>query len=318
VKRVLVTGGCGYIGSHMVHTLLHAGYQITVLDDLSNGHEDVLPSAVRFVRSSLHDARALQEALHGVDAVFHFAGSIQVAESVRDPAKYYRNNVDASLQLFDSMQRVGVRRLIFSSTAAVYGSGDGPKESLASGTSLDEHATIDPASPYGETKWAIERALRHFPFESVSLRYFNAAGAAFGLHERHEPETHLIPLALGAARGQRPPLPVYGTDYATPDGTCVRDYVHVKDLCQAHLAANERLGRLPRRAYNLGGGVGSSVREVLDAVASVVGKPVPHTLEPRRPGDPPSLVANIAKAQEDLGFAPIHSSLREIVTDASQ
>jgi UDP-glucose 4-epimerase len=310
MTRVLVTGGCGFIGSHMVRTLVQAGHTVTVIDDLSNGHEDTLPTGVRFVRGSLLDPACMKEALTEVDTVYHFAGSIQVAESVLQPAAYYRNNVSASIALFDAMVAQGVRKLIFSSTAAVYAPLQVP-------VALREDALVDPASPYGETKLAIERALSHFPLQSVSLRYFNAAGAAFGLRERHAPETHLIPLAIAAARGTCTALSVYGADYDTPDGTCIRDYVHVLDLCNAHLAAHQRLDSLRQHSvYNLGGGVGTSVREVLGAVEVALGKSVPHTIAARRAGDVPALVADITRARADLHFTPVHSSIAQIVNDA--
>jgi UDP-glucose 4-epimerase len=309
MTRVLVTGGCGFIGSHMVRMLVEAGHAVTVIDDLSNGHQDTLPPGVRFVRGSILEAAQLSEALHDVGTVYHFAGSIQVAESVRAPAAYHRNNVEASVALFEAMKKTHVGRLIFSSTAAVYAPN---RDALG----LSEDAATGPASPYGETKLAVERALSDFPFQAVSLRYFNAAGAAFGLRERHEPETHLIPLAIAAARGTGAPLSLFGTDYDTPDGTCIRDYVHVLDLCSAHLAAHRRLGSLPHRAYNLGGGVGTSVREVLHAVETALGKRVPHSTAARREGDVPVLVADIARARADLAFDPTHSSIGQIVQDA--
>lgn len=312
MTRVLVTGGCGYIGSHMVRTLLAAGHAVTVLDDLSGGHASTLPSQATFVKASLFDRVAVDQALTDVDAVYHFAGSIQVGESTRNPTKYYENNVVGSLALVRAMTERGVRKMIFSSTAAVYASSD---------TLIAEEAALAPESPYGDSKLAFERALPHFArahgLEFVVLRYFNAAGAGFGLREDHEPETHLIPLAIRAARSQNEPLTVFGTDYNTEDGSCVRDYVHVRDLCDAHLVAHRRLGTLPHRVYNLGGGQGTSVYEVLRAVEGAIGSPVPTVMGARRQGDVARLVADIARAQRDLEFTPKRSSIVEIVRDAA-
>jgi UDP-glucose 4-epimerase len=316
-SRVLVTGGAGYIGSHMVRTLLNEGYEVVAFDDLSNGTRSAVPSEATFVHASIADERIMQESLRGVSAVFHFAGSIQVGESTKNPSLYYQNNVSCSLSLLQSIAVAGVKALIVSSTAAVYASSNAP---------LKEDDRLAPESPYGETKATVERALPFFRaahgIESVCLRYFNAAGAEplWQLSENHEPETHLIPLAIDAARGKRPSLTVFGHDYPTPDGTCVRDYVHVRDLCDAHLLALNglRAKSLQHAVYNLGGGTGTSVKEVLTAVESVLGISVPFTFGKRRDGDAASLVASIARARTDLSFSPTRSSIERLVRDAAQ
>jgi UDP-glucose 4-epimerase len=316
-RRVLVTGGAGYIGSHMVRTLIQEGYEVIAFDDLSNGTRSSVAPEAHFVHASIADECVMQEALRDVSAVFHFAGSIQVGESTRNPSLYYHNNVSCTLSLLQSIALAGVKALIVSSTAAVYASSNAP---------LKEDDRLAPESPYGETKATVERALPYFRaahgIESVCLRYFNAAGAEplWQLSENHEPETHLVPLAIDAARGKRPPLTVFGNDYPTPDGTCVRDYVHVRDLCDAHLVALQKLraNGLPHAAYNLGGGQGTSVKEVLAAVETVLGTPVPFTQGKRRDGDAASLVASIERARTDLGFSPTRSSIERLVRDAAE
>ena len=314
--RILVAGGAGYIGSHMTKLLLEAGYATTVLDNLSNGHRDAVRGG-DFVRGDLDDAALLERvfAAGRFDAVMHFASCIQVGESVTDPAKYYRNNVANTTNLLDAMMRHGVSRLIFSSTAAVFGEPREPR--------LTEDSPTAPASPYGRSKLMVEQILadydRAYGLRHSALRYFNAAGADPDgtLGERHEPETHLIPLALQAAVGRRGALQVFGDDYDTPDGTCVRDYVHVADLCRAHLLALERLADGgASRAYNLGNGDGYSVREVLETVREVTGRPVPLRSAPRREGDPARLVADAARARRELGWRPEFAALDAIVGHA--
>lgn len=312
--RLVVTGGCGYIGSHMVRVLGAAGADVTVVDDLRAGDESTIPPGVRLVRSDVASpdvARLLER--ERPDAVLHFAGLIQVGESMRDPRAYYRENLVGGLRLLEACLDAGVPRVVLSSTAAVYGA---PVR-----TPIDEAHPLEPLSPYGETKLALERALASFGrahgLAWTALRYFNAAGAAFGLTERHAPETHLVPLVIDAALGRTGPLTILGDDWPTPDGTCVRDYVHVVDLAEAHLRALEHLARGGASlALNLGTGRGSSVREVVRAVERVSGRTVPTRVGPRRPGDPAILVASPARAEEVLAWRATRSSLEQIVRDA--
>jgi UDP-glucose-4-epimerase GalE len=311
--KVAVTGGAGYIGSHAVRELVRAGHAVTVLDDLSHGHRAAVDPAARLVEGDLGDARALEAALSGADAVVHFAGLLSVEDSVRDPASYYRTNVVKGLALLEAMTRSGVPRIVFSSTCATYGN---PVR-----VPMDEEHPQRPINPYGATKLAFERALADHAQaggpRAVALRYFNAAGCHpdGGLGEDHRPEIHLVPRAVAAALGTAPPLRVNGDDYDTPDGTCVRDYIHVQDLARAHVAALGESGQ-PFRAYNLGTGRGHSVRAVLDAVGRVVGRPVPSEAGPRRPGDPPALVAAPDRARRELGFAAQWTDLDAIVETA--
>lgn len=313
---ILVTGGAGYIGSHMVHALLEVGERVAVIDNLSSGHAEVVPRGAQLIVADVRDRESVMRVLtgEGVRAIFHFASRIQVGESVEKPRLYYEDNLEAAIRLAACALEAGVKSFVLSSTAAVYGN---PVR-----TPLDEDHPTQPVNPYGETKLAIERMLaaysRAYGLRAVMLRYFNAAGAHFeaGLGERHEPESHLVPLAIGAALGQRPPLTVYGTDWDTPDGTCVRDYIHVRDLCAAHLAALRWLeAGHAGGAFNLGTGSGHSVAEVLRVVGDVCGKPVPVTPGARRAGDPPVLVASSEKARRTLGWEPVRS-LREMVHDA--
>ena len=313
----LVVGGAGFVGSHVVAALLDQGERVIVVDDLSNGHRDAVPAEVAFVEAGMADsvqiARVCRE--HGVDAALHFAGRIEVGESVKDPRSHWRNNVAGAVALMEGLLDAGVRHLVFSSTAAVYGAPDV--------VPIEEGAPEVPTNPYGATKLAIERMLGAYadayPFSYTALRYFNAAGAdhARGLGERHDPETHLIPHVARAALGLRGPIEVFGKDYPTPDGTCIRDYVHVSDLADAHVLALAAIRRgNHRRALNLGSGVGHSVEEVIRAVERVSTRPVPRTYGPRRAGDPPRLVASSAAAREHLGWNPTRSSLERIVADA--
>jgi UDP-glucose 4-epimerase len=324
VRRFLVTGGAGYIGSHLVALLAERGDAVVVLDNLSTGHRAAVPDGVRLVVADLADQAAVDALLAGEnwDAVFHFAGLIEVGASMREPFRYLLDNGALGIRLIAACVRHGVRRFVLSSTAAVFGA------SAVSPIAAD--APIDPGSPYGESKHMLERALfwagRIHGLRSGVLRYFNAAGAdpAGRLGEDHDPETHLIPLAIDAVLGRRPPLRVFGTDYPTPDGTCVRDYVHVTDLAQAHLLALDHLdpNRDPSRAdggsvtWNLGTETGHSVLEVLAAVARVAGRPVPHELAPRRPGDPPVLVASARRIRAEAGWQPRHAALDDIVRTA--
>jgi UDP-glucose 4-epimerase len=314
--HVLVTGGAGYIGSHMVRMLRAHGHSVVVLDNLSNGHADAVPAGVLHVGDVLD--RALLDDLfstHSFDAVLHFAGRIEVGESVREPGLYYRDNVCGSRALIDAACDAGIERFVFSSTAAVYGE----PESVP----IAEDHPRQPGNPYGASKWMVERMLADESatrgLRSVSLRYFNAAGAAGDgvLGERHDPETHLIPLACQAANGRRGALTVFGRDYPTADGTCVRDYIHVDDLCEAHLLALRYLAEGgATTSLNLGYGRGTSVQEVIDAVGRVSGHAVPFEDGPRRDGDPSRLIAEPARARSVLGWSPSRDDLDRIVRDA--
>jgi UDP-glucose 4-epimerase len=316
MARILVVGGAGYIGSHMVKMLARAGHEPTTLDNLSTGYRDAVVAG-RLVEGDLADRACLDRtfAAGGFEGVMHFASFIQVGESVRDPGKYYRNNVSHTLNLLDAMVAHGVPAFIFSSTAAVFGE---PRY-----VPIDEAHPQAPINPYGASKLMVERMLADYErahgLRSVALRYFNAAGAdpEGALGERHDPETHLIPLVLQAAAGRRAAIQVYGTDYDTPDGTCIRDYIHVEDLCSAHLAALERLAAgAPGAAYNLGNGQGFSVREVIAAAERVTGVPIPVEYAPRRGGDPARLVADARAARAALGWAPRYPGLDTIVAHA--
>lgn len=304
--RVLVTGGAGYIGSHAVRELREAGHEVRVLDDLSRGHRTAVPAEVGLLEGDMGDPAVAARALEGIEAVVHFAGLLSVAESVRDPGAYYRTNVVRSLELLAAMQAAEVRRIVFSSTCAVYG------EPVR--VPMDEQHPQEPINPYGATKRAFERALRDHAaagrVRAVALRYFNAAGCHpdGSLGEDHRPEEHLIPLAVDAALGRGPGLVIHGDDYDTPDGTCIRDYIHVQDLARAHVLALDALDRgEPFQAFNLGTETGHSVREVIRATEAVAGRPVPARVGPRRDGDPPRLVASARRIREALGFEPAHS-----------
>lgn len=316
---ICVTGGAGYIGSHMVRALVREGHDVVVIDDLSSGHEDALPVSPRvsFVRGDVRDRALVGQTLRarGVRAVFHFASRIQVGESVVKPRLYYKDNLMAAFELLESALDAGVMRFVLSSTAAVYGD---PIR-----TPIDEDHPTKPVNPYGETKLAIERMLasyaRAYGLRYAALRYFNAAGAdaSEGIGERHDPETHLVPIVLEAALGTRAHVTIYGDDYATPDGTCVRDYIHVSDLATAHLAALAHLDAGGESgAFNLGTGVGASVREVIEMAKRVSGRAIRVETGPRREGDPPVLVASPARAERVLKWKATRSSLEEILRDA--
>jgi UDP-glucose 4-epimerase len=317
-KNILVIGGCGYIGSHMVKCLLNAGHHVTVLDDLSAGFKDSLLGGTLIVGDC--GDRTLLDKLFTTtqfDGVLHFASFIQVGESVINPAKYYQNNVAKTLTLLEAMKDHGLKNLIFSSTAAVFG------EPVY--IPIDEKHPCQPINPYGMSKRMVELMLADFDnaygLRSVALRYFNAAGAdpEARIGERHEPETHLIPLALQAVLGKRPPLKVFGRDYDTPDGTCIRDYIHIDDLSDAHLLALEYLWQGGQSAaFNLGNGAGFSVQQVLDSVSQITGVVVPIENAPRRAGDPARLVADSALAKKILGWQPRYAELEIIVQHAWQ
>jgi len=312
--RVLVTGGAGYVGSVSVEALLAAGHEVVVLDDLSTGHRGALPSAVAAVEGSVTGAVILREILERQrsEAVLHCAARSLVGESLADPAGYYRDNVGGGLTLLEAMRATGVRRLVFSSSAAVYGE--------PASAPVTEDAPLQPISPYGETKRAFEAMLewygRAYGLRSISLRYFNAAGASASNGEDHDPETHLIPNVVAAALGMRE-LVLFGDDYPTPDGTPIRDYIHVADLADAHLLALEATASgTGAEAYNLGSGRGFSVREVLTVAEAIAGRPIAHRIGPRRPGDPPVLVASAERAASVLGWRARRGSLEEIVGSA--
>jgi UDP-glucose 4-epimerase len=312
--RVLVTGGAGYIGSGVVEELLASGHGAVVYDNLYKGHRDAVHPAAEFVHADLLDAKALHAAVSGADAVVHLAAHSLVGESVQEPAKYYRNNVIAGLALADAMREHGVRWLVFSSTAAVYG--EPAKQPI------EETDPTAPTNPYGETKLAFEKALRWYSaaygLRSISLRYFNAAGATARCRERHEPETHLVPVVLQAAAGRIPEVTIFGADYPTPDGTCIRDYVHVSDIARAHVLALQALADgHAGGSYNLGcGGSGYSVMQVIEVARSVSGRDIRVRMGPRRPGDPAVLVASSQRIMRDLGWHARLQDLREIVRSA--
>ncbi|MGE3270226.1 MAG: UDP-glucose 4-epimerase GalE [Chloroflexota bacterium] len=313
--RLLVTGGAGYVGGHAVRALLEAGHEVVVYDNLIYGHAETVPCEL--VVGELADRKQLDAVLGGrqFDAVLHFAAYAYVGESVTDPAKYWRNNVSGGIELLDAMRAHGVGRIVFSSTCATYGYPDR--------VPVTEDEPKKPESPYGESKLTFERVLasyaRAYDLRSVSLRYFNAAGARpdGALGEHHEPETHLIPLVLAVAAGRMPAIKVFGTDYPTPDGTCIRDYIHVDDLASAHLLALNAMEEPGAcRAYNLGTGHGYSVREIIEAARRVTGRDIPVIEEARRPGDPAALYADNSRIRDDLGWSPTYTNVEKIVETA--
>src|SRR5450755_4226899 len=313
MERVLVSGGAGYIGSHTARALRRAGYEVVIYDNLSTGFRQPA-QGFELVEGDIASALALWPVLKRVDAVMHFAAHAYVGESAEHPRKYFRNNVLGALNLLNSALDAGIRRFVFSSSCAVYG--------VPEQIPVTERAAREPVNPYGASKLFFENALeaydRAYGLRSVRLRYFNAAGAdeSGEIGELHDPETHLIPLALRAAAGLGPELHVFGSDYPTPDGTCIRDYIHVNDLASAHVKALDHLAAGKESiAVNVGTGTGASVREVLAAVEHATGKPVPHKIVPRRPGDPPALVANPAKAQALLQWKATRG-LREVEATA--
>jgi len=322
--HILVAGGAGYIGSVMTETLLGQGHQVTVYDNLSHGYRDAVHPDAAWVEGNVGDQAKLERVLneHRIEGVIHMSAFIEVGESVREPYKYLENNTLQAIGLLEAMQRTGVRLFVLSSTAAVYAPAAEP---------LRETSLLRPASPYGLSKLFLERTLAWYASRGLhyfALRYFNAAGATHRYGERHQPESHLIPLVLQAAAGERPAIQIFGTDYDTPDGTCIRDYIHVSDLAQAHVLALEELRReaaaaagpepipeLAERAFNLGNGTGFSVREVIAAAERVCGRVIPVTEQSRRAGDVDRLVAASAKMKA-LGWTPRHPDLDQIVASA--
>lgn len=331
--KILVTGGAGYIGSTVTGLLTEKGHKVFVYDNLSHGRRDLLPAGARFIDGDLGDRAHLEKVLTGkvgpqtpgthepFDAVLHFAALIEAGESMQRPEIYFRNNTASTLSLLEAMLASGVKRLVFSSTAAVYGE----PETVP----IQEDARLVPTNAYGQSKLLVEQMLtwlhRIHGLQYASLRYFNVAGAAEGPEgivrgESHEPETHLIPLVLDVALGRRAGIRIYGDDYPTPDGTCIRDYIHVADLADAHLLAlgalSQEKGREAPLIYNLGNGKGFSVREVIESARRVTGHPIPAEIHPRRPGDPAVLVASSKKAISELGWKPRYTNLDEIIRTA--
>lgn len=311
--NLLLTGGAGYIGSIAAADLIAAGHRVTVYDSLVTGHRPAVPAGARFVQAELADGEALRDVLQqgSFDAVLHFAAFIEAGESMVTPGKYFHNNLSLSLNLIEACVQAGVERFVLSSTAAVYRSSDDP---------LSEAAPLGPTNVYGQTKWMIEQALEWYhrlhDLRFAALRYFNAAGATAGRGEAHQPESHLIPLVLQVPLGRRPSIHIYGDDYPTADGTCIRDYIHVEDLVAAHRLALDALDDHPMQIFNLGNGAGYSVHEVIEAARRVTGHPIPAEVGPRRPGDPPRLVASSEKIRRELGWQPAHPNLEDILASA--
>ena len=311
--NILVTGGAGYIGSATAEALIHSGHQVTVYDSLITGHRAAVPEGAEFVEADLSDSHVLAETLTSrtFDAIMHFAAFIEAGESMKEPGRFYQNNFTNTLTLMETAVRAGIGRFVLSSTAAVFQSSDEP---------LTEDSPLGPTNVYGHTKLLIEQTLEWYRqihgLHFAALRYFNASGALPNRGEAHQPESHLIPLVLRVALGQRETAYIYGTDYPTPDGTCIRDYIHITDLVSAHLLALEGLAGRDRLIYNLGTGHGYSVREVIDTARQVTGHPIPVHELPRRPGDSARLVASSEKIKRELGWKPQHDNLREIIASA--
>ena len=311
--RILVTGGAGYIGGMVAIVLARQGHTVVVYDNFCHSTRDLLPAGASLVQGDLADRPRLENLLaSGFDGVMHLAALIEAGESMRVPEVYFRNNTASSLSLLEAMISTGVHRIVFSSTAAVYGQPDV--------TPIPEDAPLRPTNPYGESKLLVEKMLswmyRVHGLRYASLRYFNVAGAMAGRGEAHEPESHLIPLVLDVALGRRDRIKIYGDDYPTPDGTCIRDYIHVEDLAEAHLLAYQALEDREQLIYNLGNGAGFSVREVIESARRVTGHPIPVDVVPRRPGDPAVLIASSEKISRELGWKPRHTSLDAIIASA--
>jgi UDP-glucose 4-epimerase len=311
--NIFVTGGAGYIGSATAEALLKVGHTVTVYDSLITGYEQAVPKAAQFIHASLEDSHALAEAFtrEKFDAVMHFAAFIEAGESMKDPGRFYQNNLVNSLHLIETAVQTGVKRFVLSSTAAVYKSSDEP---------LTEDSPLGPTNVYGHTKLMVEETLDWYRqihgLHFAALRYFNACGALPGRGEAHQPESHLIPRVLSVPLGQLESININGDDYPTPDGTCIRDYIHIADLVSAHLLALEALGGRDRLVYNLGNGSGYSVREVIETAREVTGHLIPAIGSPRRPGDPARLVASPEKIRRELGWDPQHLDLKDIIASA--
>lgn len=309
--KIFVVGGAGYIGSVCSELLLNEGHEIAIFDNLSEGHRSGVDPRADFIQADLADRRQIHTAISKTapDAVMHFAANALVGESMHNPSKYFRNNICNGINLLDAMVEAGVRRIVFSSTCAIFG----PPDRVP----IDETAIPRPISPYGESKLAFEKILHWYHqihgVKFVCLRYFNASGASEKLGEDHRPETHLIPTVLQVALGEKPSVEIYGTDYDTPDGTCIRDYIHILDLAQAHFLA---LTADASGCYNLGTGGGSSVREVIESCRKITGKKIQTIEKPRRPGDPPRLIASSEKIKKELGWRPQFQSLDAIIQSA--
>lgn len=314
MAKVLVTGGAGYVGSVCCAELLRLGHSVTVIDDLSTGFKDAVPAKADFVQLDISDGAAIEALARRsrFDAVFHFAAKALVPESVTNPGFFFRHNVASTISMLEALRASGITKFVFSSSAAVYG--------IPEGASIVEESPKNPVNAYGETKLMIERVLdwyaRAYGWSVLAFRYFNAAGATEELGERHEPETHIIPLLLGAACGEQDSFTICGDDYPTPDGTCLRDYVHVLDIAQAHICALDHMKRPGMRAFNIGLGESYSVRQICRAVERITGRLIPLRLGPRRLGDPPVLCAGPERIMEELGWRPKHSSLDEIIGSA--
>jgi UDP-glucose 4-epimerase len=311
--KIFVTGGAGYIGSATAEALIHAGHSVTVYDSLVTGHHEAVPAGAQFIHASLDDSHALAEALTSTkyDAVMHFAAFIEAGESMKDPGKFFRNNFSNSLQLMETAVQAGIRKFVFSSTAAVYQSSEEP---------LTEDSPIGPTNVYGHTKLMTEQALEWyrsiFGLHYAVLRYFNACGALPGRGEAHQPESHLIPRVLQIALGQAESATIFGTDYPTPDGTCIRDYIHIADLVSAHILALGALETRDKMTYNVGSGKGFSVREVIETARKVTGHAIPAIEQPRRPGDSARLVASPDRIKRELGWEPKNTNMQDILSSA--
>ena len=311
--NILITGGAGYIGSATAEALLKAGHNVTVYDSLVTGHRQAVPEGANFIHADISDNQTLTEAFASVkfDAVMHFAAFIEAGESMKDPGKFFRNNLMNSLSLIEAAARAKVNRFVLSSTAAVYQSSEEP---------LTEESKLGPTNTYGYTKLAVEQSLdwyrQIFGLHFAALRYFNASGALPGRGEAHQPESHLIPRVLQVAMGKADDAYIFGTDYPTPDGTCIRDYIHIGDLVTAHLLALEALSERDKMIYNLGSGTGYSVREVINTASQVSGKLIPIIELERRAGDSARLVASSEKIRKELGWVPQHDSIKEIISSA--
>ena len=311
--NIFVTGGAGYIGSATAEALINAEHSVTVYDSLVTGHREAVPAGANFIHAALDDVDQLKQALTSAkfDAIIHFAAFIEAGESMKDPGKFFRNNFVNSLNLMENAVQAGIKKIVFSSTAAVYQSSKEP---------LTEDSPLGPTNVYGQTKLMTEQALEWYReihgLHFAALRYFNACGALPGRGEAHQPESHLIPRVLQIALGQAESATIYGTDYPTPDGTCIRDYIHIADLVSAHILALGALEKRDKMIYNLGSGNGFSVREVIETARKVTGHAIPAVESPRRPGDPARLVASPQKIKDELGWDPTHTNMDDILSSA--